>query len=212
MKVNLIQRCGQRWWIILWLIWGLVGCASVEKEKPALFSPLTREAPYSEIEVMGRFSLQYAKDAQPIYLLGQFSWTQKKGEKMLVAFSPFGQELAKVEVTKEGSVFIEKRGQKIYTGTEAEFTENIVGFPLPIQYLGDWLQGCVREDKGACQLVKSEHKINGWVVRYASWQDFSFKEGMLNKYPKRIDLEGHDKQGQPIMLRFMIDTWRPRVE
>jgi outer membrane biogenesis lipoprotein LolB len=184
----------------------------VEKESSLLHLPLMREVPYSEIEVMGRFSLQYAKEVRPIHLLGQFSWLEKEGEKTLAVFSPLGQELAKVTVVKEGSVFVERQGKKLYAGTQEEFTEHLVGLPLPIQYLGDWLQGCVRENKEPCQLAQSEHKVKGWVVRYASWQDLPFKQGMLNKYPKRIDIEGNDKQGQSIMLRFTIDTWQPGVQ
>jgi outer membrane lipoprotein LolB len=184
------------------------GCAiQAPSTAPASVYKASREFKQT-IELAGRLSIQYQKNGKDEALHGNFSWTQTAQNIDVMLSSPLGQTIARIEIGPAGAT-LTQAGQTSRVAANVDLlTEETLGWPLPISGLRDWLQGFGTDSKGLRFVANPrdpEAKLNtldGWDIRYASWQD----EGGRNR-PKRIDIERSTLQAGPVAIRIVIDSW-----
>ena len=100
-------------------------------------------------------------------------------------------------------------GDKRQAPNVTALTQQVLGWPMPVDGLRYWLQGFVQNDDGNLQQASPDQaqsfRSDGWQVRYVSWQRH---ENTL--YPKRVDLARSTVEAGDIVLRLVIDDWKNR--
>ncbi|WP_338846862.1 lipoprotein insertase outer membrane protein LolB [Massilia sp. W12] len=184
------------------------GCASA----PAL--PLSAAAQtearqtcaaVSQLELQGRLSVRYEHgEGKQQSMQANFTWRQQAQELQILLSNPLGQGMAQVSVTAGGAQFTDMQGAQHVAADVDALSEKLLGWPLPVAGLRDWLRGCGRLADGNLfqahpQGADSFYSADGWRIRYASWHD--------NGQPKRIDLERRiNQQEADVFLRILLDA------
>lgn len=202
---------------------GMTGCASLAPSgtSAAPVLPLadgTEAAtrPYRDaIDIGGRLSVRYQLNGSDQALDGKFTWVQDNARILLTLLSPFGQTLATIEVTPDGSTLLQS-GQPPRQATDANsLAAAALGWPLPISGLRDWLQGFTTDGLGMRRIAHADavgdaaylKTADGWLLHYPTWNSDA---GPADAHPKRIDLQRLTEQAGNVSLRIVIDHWQPR--
>jgi outer membrane lipoprotein LolB len=165
---------------------------------------------HEDITLGGRLSVRYQENGKPQSMQAKFSWAQSKDTVRITLFSPLGQTMAQIAI-QPGLVTLQRAGEPLRQAADvAELTTRMLGWPLPVAGLQDWLQGFMRDERGMRRMAESEteasFRSDGWQVRYVSWQ-----AGVASAaYPKRIDLDRLTQQAGELGLRIVIDNWQPQ--
>lgn len=159
-----------------------------------------------DVTLQGRLAVQYEEQGKRQSLNANFSWQQSAQQTRIVLAAPTGQALAEMLVTPEQASIttIEKDGpsSKVFANV-TQMTKELLGWPLPVAGLRDWLQGFGTDAQGqrfiAPAMQDSSYTTNeGWHLRYASWHDA--------QRPKRIDLDHHiEGQAIDVSLRLVLE-------
>ena len=185
----------------------MTGCADIA---PTVREPEAgaKSMCYERIDLAGRFSVQYRKDGRDESAHGSFRWQQDGGSARVELLSPLGQTLATIDVTPE-SATLTSAGQAPRIASDANaLAVMLLGWPLPVTGLRDWLQGCTRDARGKRYAVASEGITtpDGWRIAYPVWE----ADGSVRR-PKRIDLQHKGNSAvTDIALRLVLDEWQPR--
>jgi outer membrane lipoprotein LolB len=149
----------------------VAACAQVEIKPPA--GPL-------EFELAGRIAARYGNES----FTGNIAWHHAKNGDELLISTPTGQCVA--QIVRQGEAVLLKTAEpREYRASDSEsLTERVLGFPVPIEGLADWVQG-----KPSPQL-----EGRGWKVEY---QDYD-----AERRPVRMRLTY-----QGIELRLAITQW-----
>ncbi len=155
----------------------------------------------------GRLSVSYRQHDKPQSLQGKFRWAQRLDHTEIELSSPLGQTIARITITP-GHASLQRSGGEIRQASNVDaLTEDVLGWPLPVEGLRFWLQGFVRDAGNHLHAVPSNDaesvRADGWQLRYVSWQD-----GGGAATPRRIDLmrngPGQDTRS-PLSMRIVID-------
>lgn len=149
----------------------VAACAPLEIKPPA--GPL-------EFSLAGRIAARYGKEA----FTGNLRWRHAlEGDELLLT-TPTGQGVA--EIVRQGNAVLLRTAEpREFRANDAEsLTERVLGFPVPIDGLADWVQG-----KPAPDLER-----RGWRVEY--------QERDAQGRPVRLRLTY-----QGIELRLAISQW-----
>ncbi len=157
----------------------------------------------------GRLSVRYQQAGKEQSVQGKFSWSQTRDNTSIVLFSPLGQTMAKIEIAPDFAS-LQRAGETAQRASDVdELTTRLLGWPLPVSSLRDWLQGYVRDANGMRLAARSDalQKLgtDGWQARYVSWQG-----DVAASFPKRIDLQRASTGNGEIGLRIVIDSWQPQ--
>lgn len=149
----------------------LAACAQVEIKPPA--GPL-------EFELAGRIAARYGNES----FTGNIAWRHAKGGDELLISTPTGQGVA--QIVRQGEAVLLKTAEpREYRAADSEsLTERVLGFPVPIEGLADWVRG----------RPSPELESRGWKVEY---QDYD-----AERRPVRMRLTY-----QGIELRLAISQW-----
>lgn len=182
------------------------GCSTTPPSPPSELARSYHEA----INLGGRLSVQYQQNGKPQSVQGKFSWMQNSETTHIALLSPLGQTMAKIIITPN-QTSLQQAGEPPRLATDINaLSTQMLGWPLPVAGLRNWLQGFAIDDKGNRQAAMPNALSNvgsdGWQVRYVSWQG----EADAPAYPKRIDLERATPEAGPIALRIVIDNWQPQ--
>ena len=186
----------------------LAACAGI----PQQTAPRTETPALScagDIDLSGRFSMQYAQGDKDEAMHGNFLWLQTGGHTGITLLSPLGQTIATIDVTPAAATLTES-GKPPRTAADVNALAIAeLGWPLPVAGLRDWLRGCAVDANGqrfvASPQTDSVVTHDGWHVRYVSWQEDAAARGR----PKRIDLKrGASSTGGDVSLRLVIDSWQ----
>jgi len=110
-------------------------------------------------------------------------WQQNYQQYQIRIFGPLGLGAVELDGNPQGVTLTDNNG-KIYQAASAEMlSQQILGYPLPIEDLVYWLKG-----------VKTKH-YHGWSVHYLSYDQ--------NNMPKLVSAS-HSS----IYLRIFIDKWQ----
>ena len=149
----------------------LAACAQVEIKPP--------EGPL-EFSLAGRIAARYRSEA----FTGNIAWRHAKAGDELLITTPTGQGVAQI-VRQGDAVLLKTAEPREYRAADSEaLTERVLGFPVPIEGLAEWVQG-----KPAPQL-----ESRGWRVEYQEYDD--------ERRPRRMRLTY-----QGIELRLAISQW-----
>ena len=201
---------------------GISGCASLTPSGSPAGTPVTaenaREAmrPYRDaIDIGGRLSVRYQLNGSDQALDGKFTWAQDGGRILITLLSPFGQTLATIDVTPNGSTLLQS-GQPPRQAADVDgLAAAALGWPLPVSGLREWLQGFATDDQGVRRLARADavgdaaylKTADGWLLHYPIWNTDA---GPADAHPKRIDLQRLTSQAGNVSLRIVIDQWQPR--
>lgn len=188
--------------LVLACVW-LSACTTLPE------GPLTERQYQSAIAVGGRLSVRYQQNGQPQSLQGKFRWEQQGEQTDITLYSPLGQTIAFIAISPGLAVMAQAGGEKRQAPNVTQLTQEVLGWPMPVEGLRYWLQGFVRNGDGSLQSASPDHgqsfRSDGWQVRYVSWQ-----RGANTLYPKRVDMERSSAQAGDISLRLVIDDWQQR--
>ena len=149
----------------------LAACAQVEIKPP--------EGPL-EFSLAGRIAARYRNEA----FTGNIAWRHAKTGDELLITTPTGQGVAQI-VRQGDAVLLKTAEPREYRAADSEsLTERVLGFPVPIEGLADWVQG-----KPSPQL-----EAKGWKVEYQEYDE--------QRRPRRMRLTY-----QGIELRLAISQW-----
>jgi outer membrane lipoprotein LolB len=191
----------------------LVGCAQLPspsgEQVPVPAPSLAGRACHDHITLGGRFSLQYSLPGGESSAHGSFELIQQGANVRLTLLSPLGQGIAVIEVTPDEAT-LTPAGKVSRSAPDAEsLAIEMLGWPLPVSDLRDWLQGCMRDAQGKRHAVAPASgevtTPGGWRIAYPDWE-----RGSAASRPKRIDLKhSGDRLVTDISMRLVIDTWQP---
>ena len=156
---------------ILLLAAFVAGCAQVEIKPPA---------GALEFSLAGRIAARYGKES----FSGNIAWRHARDGDELLISTPTGQGVAQI-VRQGDAVLLKTAEPREYRASDSEsLTERVLGFPVPIEGLAQWVQG-----KPAPQL-----ESRGWKVEYQEYD--------AERRPTRMRLTYSG-----IELRLAISQW-----
>ncbi|WP_153111733.1 lipoprotein insertase outer membrane protein LolB [Propionivibrio limicola] len=178
--------------------WLVGGCASLSE--PAVDGPvvaLTGREPLEDFALNGRFSLRY----EDKNFSGRLSWQHRGRSDALLLASPFGQGMAEIAASDSEARLLTSDGRSYVAADVETLTRDVLGYPLPLSQLTDWVRGKVIEGR-----LERDSRGRPSRLRHEDW---------------RIDYEyaGEDPQALPSLiiaerlgafeLRLRIDEWTP---
>lgn len=154
-------------WLVVGLCIILTACATPQK----IGAPSAGKA----FERVGRFALsvQHANGKQDA-VQGGFAWQDTGKQLQLDLANPLGSTLARVLVVAGQAVLTRSDGSQQTASDPDALVELVLGSPIPVSGLRDWLQGRTG-DAGVAQLqVDDQGRVlsftqNGWRVRLSRY-------------------------------------------
>ena len=169
------------------------GCASLPSPPPS--PPPAREA-LDAFSLEGRFSLRQENKNYS----GKMSWRHQGADNTLLLSSPFGQGLAEITTRANGAQLTTSDG-KLYTAADTEtLTQQVLGYPLPLAQLTDWVRG--RDDAPGL----AERDAFGRPLRL-SHQDWRIEYGYEGDDPAAAPSRIFAERTGGLELRLKIDEW-----
>lgn len=171
----------------------LSGCASLFSSPPVVMPP--RET-LDRFALEGRFSLYHESRNYS----GRISWTHRGASSELLLSSPFGQGIAEIVTDERGAKLTTGDG-KVYAAPDAEtLTQDVLGYPLPLTQLADWVRGWVKP--GAAHLDAQGRAVR---LQQAEWVvDYEYGDTNPGSPPVRIVA----RRGEMLELRVFVQEWR----
>jgi len=192
-----------RWPFIQIAIYGLLGvvlagCAAQPVSMPVASTGVPSRVELVDFSLEGRFSLRYEEKNSS----GRLSWRHLGMSDQLLLSSPFGQGLAEIASNERGARLTVSDG-KVYEAPDAEkLTRQVLGFPLPLALLTDWVRG--RAGTGKAELDRHGRVTH---LQHEAWQidyEYEFENDEAQAPPIRLIA----KNAGGIELRLRIDEWR----
>lgn len=172
----------------------MTACAFVPPS-PAIETP-TR-ATLDAFSIEGRFSLRNEDKSYA----GRLSWRHVDGSDQVLLSSPLGQGVAEIVSDAHGAQLTASDG-KVYSAVDAEtLTRDVLGYPLPLAQLPDWVRGrVVNADESTLDEFgrPSRQRVATWRIEYGYDNDDPAA------VPNRIFAE---RLGGGLELRLRIDEW-----
>ncbi len=188
----------------------LAGCVSVvptPREKVTATRGV--KTCHERMALSGRFSVRYLKDGKEESVHGSFRWGQDNHNMRIVLMSPLGDTQAMIDATAD-SATLTSAGKVTRTAEDVDaLVQESLGWPMPVSGLRDWIQACMRDERGYRTPVMPENRelatSDGWRVTYPVWTD----DGRDGRRPKRIDLQRSERGRREVSVRLIIDEWMP---
>jgi len=178
----------------------LSGCTGVRPPAPQAI-----RAYQPQLEMSGRLSAQYEANYREQSISVHFSWAQTPEQTLISLSSPTGQTLATILITAQGAQLRQADKPTKFATDINELTIDVLGWPLPVAGLRDWLQGFLGPDHST-PLTEADSgqsfQVDGWALRFAGW----LTENNLQR-PKRLDLSRQTDQAGMVALRIVVDEW-----
>lgn len=174
------------------------GCAGLAPESATAPPARSALAASERFELGARFTLR--SDAQSHS--GRLDWRHSPTRDEWLLSSPFGQGIAQIVSDGEGARLIASDGRSERDADLDTLTRRVLGYPLPLAGLADWIRGKVG-GLGAGDSVDALGRPlvlvrDGWRIDYAYAADDA------NAPPNRLFISRRDGPE----LRLRIDEWR----
>jgi outer membrane lipoprotein LolB len=122
-------------------------------------------------DMAGRFSVRFQEEVST----GRVQWRHELSSDDLLITNPLGQGLARI-TRKASGVELSTADGKSFSAADAEsLTERVLGWPLPLEGLPQWIQG--RASAGApAEFIRDESarlvelRQEGWRISYEDYQ------------------------------------------
>ena len=176
--------------VSFWLVTLLTGCAT-----PILAPP---DRAYS-----GRFAVTTTSGEQREIVSGRFHLETRGPQQIVELASPLGTTVARVEI-EPGSARATGAQMQEVRGTDADaLTQQLLGWPLPVSGLVDWIEGrpvptrVARVEREGGRVVLLEQ--DGWTIRLPEYSEATGR-------PRRLVLERPAAANTPsVVLRLIVD-------
>ncbi|HVE90339.1 MAG TPA: outer membrane lipoprotein LolB [Burkholderiaceae bacterium] len=151
----------------------------------------------------GRFAVTTALGEQRESVSGRFSLEVRGAQQVLELASPLGTTVARIEIEPGGARAIGARMQEVRGADADALTEQLLGWPLPVSGLADWIEGRavpqrvarIERDGGRIGLIEQD----GWTIRLAEYFENTAR-------PRRLELERPAAANTPsVTLRLIVD-------
>ena len=151
----------------------------------------------------GRFSATTLLGEQSENVSGRFSLEIRGPQQLLELASPLGTTVARIEI-EPGSARATSAHMREVRGPDADaLTEQLLGWPLPVSGLADWIEGrpvpnrTARIEREGGRIVLLEQ--DGWMIRLPEYFDAAAR-------PRRLILERATSGNSPsVTLRLVLD-------
>lgn len=170
----------------------LAGCAAL----PGGSGEQPKRDALTDFSLEGRFALRYEDKNYS----GRLSWRHLDSHNELLLSSPFGQGLAEI-VSEPQHARLTLSDGKVYEAGDTEMlTRQVLGYPLPLTQLTDWVRG-----RAAGGEVERDSFGRLLQLRHEAWTiDYDYADDDRQAPPSRI----FAKNAGGIELRLRIDQWR----
>ena len=161
-------------------------------------APSTADRAYS-----GRFAVTTALAEKRESVSGRFSLEIRGQQQILDLASPLGTTVARIEIEPGGARATGARMQEVRGADADALTEQLLGWPLPVSGLADWIEGRpvpqrssrIEREGGRIALIEQD----GWLIRLS--EHFESVER-----PRRLVLERPTGANTPsVTLRLIVD-------
>ncbi|HRL21492.1 MAG TPA: outer membrane lipoprotein LolB [Alcaligenes sp.] len=177
----------------------LAACATPQKiDAPARTEQAQRDTALSRA---GRFALSVTHDnGQVEAVQGGFAWRDDGQRLMLDLTNPLGNTLARVWVVPGRAMLERTDGSQEAASHPDELVEKVLGSPVPVAGLRDWLHGRtgaapVRAQKRDDQEHLSSFEQAGWRVGLSRYDE---------RGPRLLQLNRHEAS-RSISVRLVVD-------
>lgn len=173
----------------------LLSACAVAPTSPTTVAPA--RAALDAFAMEGRFSL---RNADKNYA-GRLSWRHSAGRDELLLSSPLGQGMVEI-VSEPGGARLTANDGKSYSAADAEtLTRDVLGYPLPLAQLTDWVRGRLRDAEESTVDAQGRPQSQ----RAAMWRiEYGYDNDDPAAPPVRIFAE---RIGGGLELRLRIDEW-----
>lgn len=160
-----------------------------------------------QIITTGRLSIFYDKNGSKQAAHGSFTWQQSPQVTHVTLYSPLGQTIAIITLTPDEATLQQADRDPVQADDADMLTETILGWPLPIKGLKDWLQGFGENSQHQPFIAQPNNQDaivtdSGWQLNYLRWG----KNDQSQWYPERINLDRHSEQAGDIAIRIVVDS------
>ena len=172
----------------------MAACAVVP---PSSTGDLPARATLDAFSLEGRFSLRNEDKSYS----GRLSWRHDRGGDQVLLSSPLGQGMAEIVSDRDGARLTANDGQ-VYSAADAEaLTRDVLGYPLPLAQMSDWVRGRLRDAEES----SVDEQGRPLKQRVAMWRiEYGYENDDPGAVPNRIFAE---YIGGGLELRLRIDEW-----
>lgn len=151
----------------------------------------------------GRFAVTTTLGEQRESVSGRFSLEVRGAQQVLELASPLGTTVARIEIEPDGARATGAQMQEVRGADADALTEQLLGWPLPVSGLADWIEGRpvaqrvarIERDGGRIVLIEQD----GWTIRLAEYFENIAR-------PRRLVLERPAAANTPsVILRLIVD-------
>lgn len=179
--------------IVLGLVLGMSGCASVEQPAQTAVSR----------HIVDRFSLEGRvaayQDSQSVH--GQLEWSHDEYHDRWTLLTPLGQIAAQLERTPEGVRLLTADGRQYQAPQFDALPEAVANVPVPLEYLARWVQAAPADPAQIRSLDEVGRPVvvvdQGWRIEYLEYQN-----NTPAALPRRLEVSRGAAR-----LRLVIDYW-----
>jgi outer membrane lipoprotein LolB len=164
-------------WPLVWPRAAARGCAVVllaALASCAVPPKITGQAGETAFSRTGRFAVNVTQGGKMRAVQGGFAWYDNGTGMELDLANPLGSTLARVKVTPGGAVLLRSDGTREYAPSANALVAKVLGSPIPVEGLRDWLRGRVDAQQVTHQEQDAAGKPesfmqNGWSVRLSRY-------------------------------------------
>ncbi len=178
----------------------LAGCAGVPRSADQAPSRVGLAA----FSIEGRFALRYEEKNYS----GRLSWRHDGVDNELLLSSPFGQGIAQLNTDLSGASITTSDGKTAHAQNAEALTREVLGYPLPIERLVDWI--AAKEAKASGEVERRDALARPLQLRHQDWRiDYTYESddahdrSAADALPSRIFVTRADG----FELRLRIDEW-----
>ena len=151
----------------------------------------------------GRFAVTTAFEQQRENVSGRFTLEIRGPQQIVELASPLGTTVARVEIEPGGARATGAQMQEVRGADADVLTQRLLGWPLPVSGLADWIEGrpvptrVARVEREGGRVVLLEQ--DGWTIRLQEYSEATAR-------PRRLVLERPAAANIPsVVLRLIVD-------
>ncbi len=151
----------------------------------------------------GRFALKSEEfGSAPEAVQGGFDWRDTGSILTLDLTNPLGSIMARVEVSRSGSILTRANGEVIRAGTPDALLQTVLGQAMPVQGLRDWLR--TQRVPGQALTVQ-ERDEQGRIVTFIQ-NDWVVRLSRFDEQGPRMLVMTRQEGSKNISLRLVVDA------
>jgi len=136
------------------------------------------------VSAEGRISLRQGERRDHL----RFRWEHAPGSDVVLLMSPLGQGLAELTRDRNGARLAQPNQATITADTLPQLAQRVLGTPLPLEAMADWLRGARPDLSG---------EVDGWRVVISETSAFRQRRLLRVMEARREDVE----------FKLIVDDW-----